>query len=174
MHRFEVGKPYPLHNHTNGQERALLQRTDSFFDVLYYSPAAKDDAPTWRTGALRYGLAEPSPGLPFVLFELPGEWQFDVTLNLRKANTTAQADAWIQSPANTVVLYLIHARTNVLHGMRIISVPEAWAAELRAAAGRQLARYAEAEAIDRAIAGQETVALDLLIRTTRMLRAGQL
>lgn len=172
MTYFQVGRKFPQPNVEPGNERVLLQRNNAFFDVLYYAPMAAQDAPTWRRGELKFGLSEPTPGVAMVLFEFSPEWQFDVTLNLRKAATEQQQRNWLDSESNRITLYLIDSSTNVLHGMRMIGVPSAWADELRAVARRQLERFTSVEVIDHAISIQEAVPLSEMIRTTQMLTTG--
>lgn len=174
MHALEVGQPYPFHNHATGTERVVLQRTEAFFDVLYYSQSAATDARPWGRLPLRVGVAEPVPGTPYVLFQFPDDWEFAVTLNLHKASTAAAARDWLASRGNLVTMCLLDAQTNVVRRLRVVSLPPAVAQQLRAAAARQLAGFADAGAADAVFKQQErTLSFARLLAGASMSTAGE-
>lgn len=120
---YKVGESFPQPNILPGAERCIASLNTAFFDVLYYiQKPSSEDIRTWRKGKLKYGLyAEKS--VPFVIIDFPdARWNFDVSIDILKVYSEEQREDWLNGEGNIVTLFLINAGTNILEGMRTISV----------------------------------------------------
>jgi hypothetical protein len=70
MKKYETGKPYPDHNRANGVEKCVIQTNNAFFDVLFYSSSAKEDAKFFGTDLLKCTYLTKKTSLSFVCFFL--------------------------------------------------------------------------------------------------------
>ena len=161
---FSLGKPYPVHNAADGQEKARADLTPAFFSICYYlNQASADDVALWR-GPFQYGLYEAAPGVPFILSRFAGgRWLFDVSLNWRTMSDPAQREGWAEHDEPTPLTFaLIDARSNnLLAYRRFVPLPQ-FVGRLRADARRQLATYADPHAVEQAIQRAERMPLQLM------------
>ena len=164
---FKIGQPYPIHNEAIGQEKARADLTPAFFSVCYYLSAAAADVAFWR-GPFEYGVYEAAPGVPFVLARFAGgRWLFDVSLNWRNMRDPAEREAWAEHDEATPLSFaLLDAHTNRLLAYRRFTPARPFVEQVRAAARRQLATFADHQAVEQAIGRAELMPLPLMSHQT--------
>jgi hypothetical protein len=147
--KIEKGKPYPLHNNARGIERPVIETNTSFFDILLYSLDAKSDAKFWGKSPVKiYPVILDS--IPIVVVRYPKEgFDFDVSMNFHKVHAEQRED-WLSNDGNLISLVLIDAKTNFVHGLRLLGVD--FSAEFRSACKEQLRQYNSSFEIDTKIA----------------------
>lgn len=148
MVKFEVGKPFPLHNRARGIEQPIADMNEKFFDICYYTSFPKEDEPVFRKGKLKYGTFI-AQDIPFFIVELP-DLNFDVSINIHKIKDE-MVDGWLNSDANIINLYLINSKTNTLEAMRTFSIHKPEADRIRDACEQQDQRYSSAREVDAAL-----------------------
>ena len=140
MTKFEVGQPFPLHNHARGIEETRISFNESFFDIFFYlKRAGTEDIKTFRKGPLKYGVFE-SQNIPFFILELGSNWTVDTSLNILKVKED-KIEQWLNSEANAITMYCIDADTNIILGMRLIGILPTVAEKIRDVLDEQLNMY---------------------------------
>lgn len=120
-----------------------------FFDVVIYLHGAKNDAPSFSTSPICYGVYG-REAVPFFPLEFSLLASFDASIN-GKGMDVEVLTKWVSSKANTVRLYLVDAGTNVTWGIRLIGIDPAMATGIRSVLTRQALRYSSAMEVDRVI-----------------------
>lgn len=175
MQVITLGQPYPFPNPHPGQNGARAQLTDSFLTIVcgLNQPSALEIA-LWRTGRLRYGLHEATPGVPFILTDLGQGWLFEVTLNLRRPGSPESEVAaltWPRQPGQRLVYVLLDATTNVVRGWRSFVAALAFIQAVREVGTRQLAAFATEQRVAAEISKGEAVPLRQMQAATRFYEA---
>lgn len=146
MTKFEVGKLFPIHNQAQAIEETKINTNEGFFDVCFYSLHVADDAKMFTKGKLKYGVFV-KDHIPFFILDFVGGISVDASLNILKVKQD-KVEAWLNSRANGITLYLIDAQTNILHGMRFIGIKNKVAEQIRDACEAQDANYATHSEVD--------------------------
>lgn len=168
----KVGEPYPYHHRADGNERVLAEMNNAFFDVLFYSSQPQADARMWTKGKLKYGLFM-AKNIPFFVLDFPSDqFNLDVAINFLKIQED-KADEWLNSDANVINLFLIDANTNIIHGMRMISIRHDLAEKIRDACEAQDVHYDSPAQVDQTIAGiTERYTTNNMIKISQMYHGG--
>lgn len=121
MIKYEVGTRFPHEKYLGHGEITVAILNEQLFDVLVclYNVSG-EEIKAFRKGKLEVSLYENSH-IPFVIFDLGNGFSFDVSIDVTKI-TEDQQDAWLNSQANTVNLYLVDAGTGNLLAMRLIGI----------------------------------------------------
>ncbi|WP_270087232.1 hypothetical protein [Sphingobacterium sp. SYP-B4668] len=118
-------------------------------------------------GALRYGLFE-KHAVPFFIIDLP-TWNFDVHINIFKVSDREARDSWLNAEGNIINLYLVDATTNILHGMRNISVSKPVSEEIRDILEAQLSTNEKDTEVEQKIGQvQSSLSTDAMINSGKM------
>ena len=168
MHVFQLGKPYPVHNIANGQDKVRADLTPAFFSVCcYLNGSTAREVAAWQ-GAFEYGLYEAAPGIAFVLTRLAGgAWLFDTSLNWHVMAEAAKRTQWAEHANPTPLAFsLPDAGTNVLRGYRHFLPAPAFVAQVRAVAREQLTRFTNQVVVEVAIAAAERMPLAAMAAAT--------
>jgi hypothetical protein len=140
MISYKVGKPFPHpEQQAPGYDMPRAMVNSSFFDVLFYAADPVADAPVFTKKSLRYGVFQ-RDDIPFFIIDFPGEFNFEVSININHVDND-HVEAWLNSTGNLVTLFLIDARTNIVYGIRAVSLKPVVAEEIRDICERQDARY---------------------------------
>lgn len=166
----EVGKQFP-YTSASGNDVCRASFNEGFFDVYAQikSPSVSE-IKVFKSAPLKYGIFE-SQNVPFFLFDFFQDgWNFDIPMNILKIQDDKE-EAWLNSQANAINLYMIDADTNVLLAMRLIGIQNKIAEELRDILERQSGFYQTPEHTDRAIQSIiNSFTTDQMISRTKMLR----
>lgn len=147
LYTYEVGKPFPHpEQKAPGIEQPRVMVTSGFFDVLFYSLNPQADKATFTKKPLRYGVYQ-QDAIPFFIVDFPGDFNFDVSININKVDNK-HIDEWLNSDNNLVTLYLIDARTNIIHGIRAIGLKHEVAEQIRDICEKQDEHYASVGHVD--------------------------
>ncbi len=169
MHVLQLGKPSPVHNNANGQDKVRADLTPAFFAVCCYlnGPMPREVA-AWQ-GTFEYGLHEAVPGIAFVLARLAGgSWSFDASLNWHVMADAAERTRWAgHADPTSLAFALLDAGTNVLRGYRRFLLAPAFVDQARAVVREQLTRFADHLAVRAAIAAAERLPLAAMAAATR-------
>lgn len=170
--QYQVGKPYPLHNRATGADKSVAQLNALSFDVLaYYKKPSPKEIKAFKAGRLRYGIYydQQFPHIPFFIIDFPElSSNFDVSINMFKGNASA-VEIWLAYPSNSVTLYLIDAKTNILKVQRLCGLDASLMAEMKAECAKQLEFYSSPADVDYAILNvMNTVPTEVMIRNIRM------
>jgi hypothetical protein len=138
MTKFEVGQEFPSHNRARGIEESRIDMNESFFDFCFYSAQADEDKAMFTKKPIKYGLYV-QEAIPFFIVEF-SEMSCDASINFLKVMQD-KADDWLNSEGNIINFYLIDAKTNILKGMRTISVQKAFAELVRDTCEAQDEKY---------------------------------
>lgn len=136
--KFEVGSPFPLHNRARGVEQTRIDMNESLFDVCFYSSQSDKDRSMFTKGKLQYGVYE-EQAIPFFILKFE-EMSVDSSINFLLVKQE-KADDWLNATGNIVNLYLIDYQTNILKGMRMISLTTQIVSEIRDTCKKQDGRY---------------------------------
>lgn len=148
MKTYETGQPYPDHNRANGQEKTVIQTNTAFFDVLFYSSAAKEDAKFFGSDLLKLYLFE-KENIPFICMLFPKQkFSLDASMNFHKVFEEGRTE-WLQSEGNLITFYLIDCKTNILRSIRVVSVD--FAPKFRQLCKAQLEVYKGAQQVEHKI-----------------------
>ena len=173
MVAFTFGKPFPLHNKANGTEYCRADFNDSFFDICYYFPYVDDrHINAWGKDPFKYGVFE-AHNIPFFLveFEIDKQrWCFDLSLNVHHILGEG-ANIWLKSEGKIIRLYLIEGNTNVLKGMRMISINENAANYIRDICEEQHQNYQSLQEADAKVCKiLDSISTAEMIKRTKMLK----
>lgn len=170
--KFEVGQPFPLHNHASGIETNRIEFNEGFLDIVYYiKNGSTEDIKTFRKGGLSYGVFE-SQNVAFLLIKYQGvNWAYDCSINIYALKKESDIENWLNSEANAITMYLIDADTNILLGMRMIGVQPKFAEEIRNILDEQLNLYKSKENVDTIIDRiVKNFTNDLMLQRTKMIK----
>lgn len=146
MYTYEVGKPFPHPQYLPpGQELARPMITSSFFDVIFYSLNPASDHRLFTRGKIRYGLYHRN-NVPFFIVDFE-DFDFDVSLNIHKV-ADEEVEAWLNGDGNLISMYLVDAKQNIIHGIRMVSIKPQIASQIRNICEAQDAAYESAGDVD--------------------------
>jgi hypothetical protein len=170
---FTFGELFPLHNKTNRTEYCRADFSDSFFDICYYFPFVDErHINAWGKDSFKYGVFE-AHNIPFFLveFEIDGQrWCFDLSLNVHHI-LEGDATTWLKSDSKIIRLYLIEGNTNILKGMRMISINENAANYIRDICEEQYQNYQSIQEVDAKICKIiDSISTSEMIKRTKMLK----
>ncbi|OIN55733.1 hypothetical protein [Arsenicibacter rosenii] len=170
MTKYEVGQPFPHPEYrANGTEGAKIMTTSAFFDILFYSSQPAADRETVTKKPLKYGIYQ-KDNVPFFLLEFNGEFSVDAPMNINKVDNSA-VEEWLNSNGNLVTIYLIDARTNIIHGIRAIGLRHDVAELMRDICEKQDEQYASVGQVDKVIDQiSRTMTTEAMIRRATMHR----
>lgn len=147
MFTYEVGKPYPHpEKKAPGTEVPSIILTNASFDILFYSENPEADKAFYTTSPLQYGVFQ-AAHIPYIVFNFPGYLNFEVTINILKTDPE-QAEKWMNTRSNGVTMFLIHAHSNIIHGLRFIGIQPAVEAQIKDICEQQDHHYDTPEAVD--------------------------
>lgn len=109
---------------------------NGFFNVVLNSTQPAADK-VLATSTLHVGLYQ-KDAIPFVLLSWPKVLAFEVVLNI---HTAEFAEAWLNGKGNTIVFFVLEARTNIIASMRTFTIPTALAVQIRDCLEQQDERY---------------------------------
>ena len=147
---FQVGKPFPIPEYRElcqGIEQGLPVLTDTCFNALLFLNAEGNDLHKFQENNIEYGIVA-IQSIPLLIIRVNGLIMIDSFLNFQKFYTPAQQQTWLESDANLVTLFAIHARTGILEGMRIIGVAPDFMKRLKFYAQQQIEKNYSSEEID--------------------------
>jgi hypothetical protein len=170
---FTFGELFPLHNRTNRTEYCRADFSDSFFDICYYFPFVDErHINAWGKDSFKYGVFE-AHNIPFFLveFEIDGQrWCFDLSLNVHHI-LEGDAATWLKSDGKIIRLYLIEGNTNILKGMRMISINENAATYIRDICEEQYQNYQSIQEVDAKICKIiDSISTSEMIKRTKILK----
>lgn len=129
MIKYETGKQFPHPKYLNRGEITVAMLNTAFFDVVcVLGNISQSEKKDWKKGKLTVFLYE-HDDIPFIVFAF-NNWNFDINININKVQPE-QIDNWLNSPANTINLFLVEATTGKLEAMRMISIPAGMAEKIR-------------------------------------------
>lgn len=160
-----LGQTCPVQNPLPGKDNVAISFTPDLFHLTYFidrksGQHEQDWCEAFLSWPAVYGLAEPAPGVGFLLLDLKGprQWVIEAGLTLETPGKGA-AELWLRQPAREMVplaLALADTYTGEVLALRVIQVPGSMATEARALLGRQrrflpgkLARMAQQIICDR-------------------------
>lgn len=147
--------------------RAIIMPNGFFNVVLNSTQPAADKVLT--TAVLHVGLYQ-KDAIPFVLLSWPKVLAFEVVLNIHTASDEF-AEAWLNGKGNTIVFFVLEARTNIISAMRTFTIPIALAGQIRDCLEQQDERYTTVADVDLRMEKIMTeVPLRTMIEQTRMYR----
>ncbi|MBT9394456.1 hypothetical protein KLP40_14890 [Hymenobacter sp. NST-14] len=144
--RVRLGHTCPVQNPNPGKDNVALSFTPDLFHLTYFIDRRKGEhdqnwSEAFLTWPIVYGLAEPAPGVGFLLLDLKGprQWVIEAGLTLETPGKGA-AELWLRQPPREMVplaLALADTNTGEVLALRVIQVPGTMATEARALLGRQ-------------------------------------
>lgn len=147
---FQVGKPFPLPEYRalcQGIEQGLPILTETCFNALLFLNVEGNDLTKFQENEIAYGIVA-IQSTPLLLIRVNGLIMIDSFLNFQKFPTAWKQQTWLESDANLVTLFAIHARTGILEGMRIIGVAPDFMRRLKFYAQQQIDQGYSSEEID--------------------------
>ena len=151
MIKYEVGEQFPSKNPLSGEDITIADFTSGFVDIKCFMTNPTDaEIKAWCTGRMTYCLYT-NRAVPFIVIDLPG-FNLDVNINILKIKTEEQRTEWLNEEGNLITFFLVDAQTNVLVGMRAVSVHKELANKLKDTLEKQCEEYNTAEEVDLMIA----------------------
>lgn len=132
-------------------EESRVSMNEAFFDVVYWIPGSEQKlSEIFTKSKLEYGLFAANK-IPFLIINFPNQkWNFDVSLNIKKIQQD-KIESWLNSESNIINLYLCDWTTNIIYGMRMISLQKDVAELVRDILENQDEHYSESIEVDLAI-----------------------
>ena len=144
---YEIGEVFP-HKEQKPMgfdaPRAIIM-PNGFFNVVLNSTQPAADK-VLATSTLHVGLYQ-KDAIPFVLLNWPRVLAFEVVLNIHTASEEF-AEAWLNGRGNTIVFFVIEARTNIITAMRTFAIPTVLAGQIRDCLEQQDERYTTVADVD--------------------------
>lgn len=149
MIKYEVNQIFPFPHPAPGAEISLSEISTAFFDVKsYLHEPTPDEIKDWRRGQLRYGFYF-EDNIVFFLLKLE-TFSLDVSINVLKIKTPEHREQWLNAEGKLINIFLIDTKSNILRGMRTLSIPMELADRVKDVLETQQ-DYGTAEAVEKKI-----------------------
>ncbi|MYY43960.1 hypothetical protein [Elizabethkingia anophelis] len=149
MNTYEINKPLPTPHPLPGADVTFIEFTNEFIDLkAYFDKPTPDEIKDWCKGTLSVSVFEYGK-CPFLILKSK-VWLFDASINILKIRAETQREDWLNTEGNIINLFLIETHTNILKGIRTISVN--FSKELRDILIAQILKFQDAKTVEKRLA----------------------